>query len=157
MNSPNVPALVIEPIKWGYRWRQNQETRLWTRRFYYSQFSAAAGSATLDLTNFPAGLAIEGAFCWIKAAFTGGAVSATAFSAGTTGSATAYINAVDVFTAASLTKQGATLTPGTMLNMTTPNGAGTVRLTIATTTANTNALTAGAVDLFLRLRAVRLQ
>jgi hypothetical protein len=156
MTAP-VRQLVVEPIKRGFRWRQDQETRLWSRRFYYSQFSAAAGSATLDVTGFPGGLLIEGAFCWIHTAFTGGAVSATAFSAGTTGSATAYINAQDVFTAASLLKPGVTIVPGTPLNATTPNGAGTVRLTIATTTANTNALTAGNVDLFLRLRAVRLQ
>lgn len=148
---------VIEPIKWGYRWRENQESRLFTRQFYFSQFAAAAGSKTLDFT-MRGGLIIEGAFCYVHTAFTGGAVSATAFSAGTTGGATAYINAQDVFTNADVVLPGVTLVPGTTLSTsTTPRAAATVRLTIATTTANTNALTAGSLTLFLRLRAVRLQ
>ena len=146
----------VEPIKFGFRWRENQESKLFTRRFYFSQFSAASTSATLDLTAFAGGIVIEGAFVWIPVAWTGGAVSATTFSAGTTGSATAYINAVDVFTANLLVKAGVTQTPGTVLNTTTPTASGTIRLTVTTTSANTNALTAGSVDLFLRLRAIRL-
>lgn len=156
--SGNLTTPGVEPIKFGYRLRQNQEAKLWFRQFYFSQFSAAAGSKTLDLTNFAGGLIIEGAYCYVHTAFTGGAVSATAFSAGTTGAATAYINAQDVFTAADVVLPGATLVPGTTLSTsTTPRATATVRLTLATTTANTNALTAGSLTLFLILRAVRLQ
>lgn len=146
--------VIVNSLEWGYRWRANQETKLWYRTLYYSQFSAAAGSATLDDATFPGGMLIEGAFIYIFAAFTGGAVSATTFSLGTTGSATAYVNAQDVFTAAGLFKPGATIVPGTPLNATSPLAAGTVRFTINTTTANTNALTAGRVDVYMRLRNV---
>ncbi len=156
--SGNVQTPGVEPIKWGYRFRQNQESRLWTRQFYFSQFSAAAGTKVLDLTTFAGGLIIEGAFCYVHTAFTGGAVTATTFSTGTTGSATLYINAQDVFTAADVVLPGAAIVPGTTLSTsTTPRAAATVRLTINTTTANTSALTAGSLTLFLRLRAVRLQ
>jgi hypothetical protein len=158
MAGGNVTTPGVEPIKWGYRFRQNQECRLWTRQFYFSQFSAAAGSKVLDITNFAGGLLIEGAFCYVHTAFTGGAVSATAFSAGTTGSAALYINAQDVFTNADAVLPGVAIVPGTTLSTsTTPRATATVRLTIATTTANTNALTAGSLTLFLYLRAVRLQ
>ncbi len=125
---PQKSEMVVNSVELGYRWRQNQEAKLWYRTLYFSQFSAASTSATLDDATFPGGTIIEGA----------------------------YINAQDVFTAGSIMKPGATLVPGTPLNATTPNGAGTVRFTVTTTTANTNALTAGRVDVYMILRSVAL-
>ncbi len=146
--------MVVNSLEAGFRWRQNQESKLWSRTLYFSSFAAAAGTATLDDATFPGGTLIEGAFVYIYAVFTGGAVSATTFSMGTTGSATAYVNAVDVFAAAGIFKTGATIVPGTAMNATSPLAAGTVRFTINTTTANTNALTAGRVDCYIRTRSV---
>lgn len=152
----NKQECVVGSLESGFRWRANQESKLWTRTLYYSQFSAAAGSATLDDSALPGGMIIEGAYLYIYATFKGGAVSATTFSLGPTGSPTAYINAQDVWTTASIMMPGATLVPGTPLNATTPTAAGTVRFTINTTTANTNALTTGRLDVYMILRAVAL-
>ncbi|HXU06349.1 MAG TPA: hypothetical protein VN903_35580 [Polyangia bacterium] len=151
---PQKSEMVVNSLEAGFRWRQNQESKLWARTLYFSSFSAAAGSATLDDATFPGGTLIEGAFIYIYAVFAGGAVSATTFSMGTTGSATAYVNAQDVFTAAGIFKPGVTIVPGTPMNATSPLAAGTVRFTVTTTTANTNALTTGRVDCYIRTRSV---
>jgi hypothetical protein len=138
-------------------WTQAGPSQLWTRRLYFSQFAAAATTGNLDIAGFPAGMVIKGAYAWLIANFTGGAVGSATLSIGTTGAATAYMAATSVFTGARKQLVGLTQVPGLFLNATTPTAAGTVRFALVTTVANTNALTAGAVDVFLDLAAVPLR
>lgn len=129
---------------------------LWTRRFSYLDFAAAATTGNKDVTGFPGGLAIEGAFFWLITNFTGGGAGSATLSAGTTGSATAYVAATSVFTGARKAVVGVTIVPGTFLDATTPTGAGTIRFALVSD-VNTNLLTAGTVDVYVRLRAVSLR
>jgi hypothetical protein len=141
-----------------WRWKANGGAGVFTERVYFRDFAAAATTANLDLTGFPGGIVIEGAFVMFNTNFTGGAVATCTMSVGTTGSPAAYVAATTVFSGATVTAPianvGLTLVPGTFLNAATPLGAGTVRVQLITTVANTNALTAGVADIWLRLRAV---
>jgi len=143
-----------------FKWRENQESKLWTRRFQWGDFANAAVSKVVDLTNFRAGAIIEGAFILLVQNFTGGGSSTATFSIGTTAAATAYVNAQNVFAGAGandpIFRAGATLVPGTALNATHPAQSATVRFTL-TVDVNTNLLTQGIVDVFLRLRFVALR
>jgi hypothetical protein len=160
MPGGNVVTPGVDPWAKAYRWRENQETKLWTRRYQWGDFAAAATAKVIDVTNFRAGALIEGAFILLVQNFTGGGNATATFSAGTTGAATAYINAQDVFSGAAandpITRHGATLVPGTALNETHPTASATVRFTL-TTSVNTNLLTAGIVDVFLRLRFIAMR
>ncbi len=156
----NLMAAGVDNIRRGFRWRQNESAKLWYRRYQYGDFATAATTLVKDVTNFPGGAIIEGAYIALIQNFTGGGNATATFSAGTTGSATAYINAVDVFTGAAafqpLMRAGATLVPGTPLNATNPAAAATVRFTL-TTSVNTNLVTAGILDVFLKLTFIALK
>jgi len=140
------------------------------KRVYFTDFSKAATTADLDTqavsgqttgfpwVAFPAGLEIEGAGFYTVTLFSGGAVSAATLSVGTTGSATAYVAATNVFTGATVFAcVGAAIVPFTFLHGTGVPAKSTVRVELVTTTANTSVLTAGKADIYLKLRAVSLR
>lgn len=129
---------------------------LWTRRFHYADFAAAAATGNKDISGFPGGLVIEGAWAWLITNFTGGGAGSATLSIGTTGSPALYVAATSVFSGARKALVGLTLVPGTFLNPTTPTDSATVRFQLIAN-VNTNLLTAGAVDVYLRLRAVSLR
>jgi hypothetical protein len=160
MPGGNVVMPFVDYWNKAFKWRENQETKLWTRRFYAADFSAASHSKTVDLTNFRAAAIIEGAFALLQQNFAGGGAGSATFSAGTTGAATAYINAGSVFSGAAANDPvpvtGVTLVPGTFLNATHPIQSATVRFTLACD-VNTNLLTTGVLDIFLRLRFVAIR
>lgn len=155
--SGNVLVAGVDNLRRAFRWRQGEGSKLWSRRYQYTDFATAGVAQTVDVTPFPGGAFIEGAFILLVRNFIGGGASTATFSAGTTGAATAYINAANVFTGAAanqvLARAGATLVPGTPLNATNPALAGTVRFTL-TADVNTSLLTQGILDVFLRLRFV---
>lgn len=156
-------AVIVSPKTLGDNFIIDQGSLYFRKRVYFNDFSAAATTVNLDVqqpdpwTRFPAGLEIEGAGISLVTNFTGGAVSAATLSVGTTGSATAYVAATDVFTGAYKTIKGATLVPFTMLAGTGAPAVSTVRVQLVTTTANANALTAGKADIYLKLRAVSIR
>lgn len=152
---PNRP-LVVSPRVRAVNWVQDQGTQLWTRRFSFKDFAAAATTGNKDVDGFPGGLTIEGAFFWLITNFTGGGAGSATLSAGTTGSAAAYVAATSVFTGARKAVVGLTLVPGTFLNASTPTDSGTIRFALVSD-VNTNLLTAGAVDVYVRLRAASLR
>lgn len=160
MPGGNVVMPWVDPWRKAFRWRENETSKLWTRRYQWGDFAAAAVTKVVDVVNFRAGAIIEGAFLLLVQNFTGGGAGSATFSAGTTGSATAYINAQNVFAGAAandpIFRVGATLVPGTALNATHPAQSATVRFTL-TTDVNTNLLTAGILDVFLRLRFIALR
>lgn len=160
MPGGNVVTPFVDYWRKGFHWRENEGTKLWTRRYQWGDFTAAATSKVIDVTNFRAGALIEGAFILLVQNFTGGGNATATFSAGTTGAATAYVNAQDVFAGAAafdpIFRAGATIVPGTALNATHPTPSATVRFTL-TTSVNTSLLTAGIVDVFLRLRFVAIR
>jgi hypothetical protein len=160
MPGGNVVTPFVDYWSKAFKWRENQESKLWTRRYQWGDFAAAAVTKVIDVTNFRAGAIIEGAFILLVQNFTGGGAGSATFSAGTTAAATAYINAQNVFAGAAandpIFRAGATLVPGTALNATHPIQSATVRFTL-TADVNTNLLTAGIVDVFLRLRFVAIK
>lgn len=118
----------------------------------YSQFSAAATTATVDVFYASDGDYIL-AFGLVVpvVAFAGGAVSAATVSLGLSTALTGLVAAKNVFTGASLGRANAT----TAANLGTspiyvPKG-GKVQAQLTTTTANTNALTAGQVQISIGL------
>lgn len=141
------------------RWNANHGGGLWTRRVTFKDFNGVAGTTgNLDITKFPGGMMIRGAFLWIITDFLGGAISALTLSAGTTGSAAAYIAATSAFSGAPKIIPGVTaLVSGTFLAAATaPNAQATVRVQAVSTAANLTALTQGKADLFLDLQAVNV-
>lgn len=154
-----VRKIVVSPKRRGDVLDQDSNAIMFWRRLNYKDFAAASTTGNLDLTGFPGGLVIEGAFLYLVTVFAGGSVSAATLSVGTTGSVADYVAATNVFTGATApaTLVGKTLVPGTFLNMTTPTSAGTIRVQLLTTTANTNALLSGKADLYVRLRAASIR
>jgi hypothetical protein len=157
----NVQQCGVDPRRRAFRWRQDESSKLWTRRFQFATFATAGVAQTLDMTAFPGGALIEGAFLVLIQNFAGGGSATATFSAGTTGTPTAYINAADVFTGAAanapIARPGATLVPGTFLQGTGNLDSGaTVRFTL-TVDVNTNLLTTGILDVYLRLRFVAIK
>lgn len=150
---------IVDSLRYGFRWREGQEAKLWHRRFYVAQFSAAAVTKVIDVTTFPGGMLVEGGHATLIQNFAGGGASTCVLSAGTTGATTKYINAQNIFTGASagvvVGILGATQVPGIFLNTSAPSGLGTVRFTV-TADVNTNLLTTGIIDIFLRLRACKI-
>jgi hypothetical protein len=160
MPGGNVVTPFVDYWNKAFKWRENQETKLWTRRYVAADFTASAHSKIVDITNFRAAAIIEGAFLLLEQNFAGGGAGSATFSAGTTGSATAYINAANVFTGAAandpIPLTGVTLVPGTFMNATHPIQSATLRLTLACD-VNTSLLTTGILDIFLRLRFVAIR
>ena len=164
----NPEALRVNP-KWYIQdaLYVDQWTLLFRKRVYFTDFAAAATTVNLDTqlgqsvwTQFPAGLEILGAYFSFSQNFTGGAVGSCTLSAGTTGSPAAYVAATSVFTGAPKINVGLTQVPGTFLSGSGSypfTGNGTVRIQMVTTVANTNALTAGRADFYMRLQAASIR
>ena len=142
------------------RWEANNGACVWTRRVYFSNFAAAALTGNLDIGGFgPGPIVIEGCWAIVNTPFAGGAAATATLSAGTTASPALYMAATNVFTTTGATPTapvvnvGLTLVPGTMLaTAATPLNTATVRFQLVTTVGNTNVLTAGVADVYLRLR-----
>ena len=154
MTLPRV--LQVDWKRQNVSWAQDDSAMLWRRRLYFSDFAAAATTGNKDIASFPGGLLIEGAFFWLITNFTGGGAATATLSAGTTGSAAAYVAATDVFAGARKAIVGLTLVPGTFLNASVPTDSATVRFALVAS-VNTNLLTTGSVDVYLRLRAASLE
>ena len=156
----NVTTPYVDYLRKAFHWRENESSKLWVVRFYASSFSAASHSKIVDNTNFRGGAFIRGAWLLLQQNFAGGGAGSATFSAGTTGAATAYINAANVFTGASANNPipltGATLVPGTALNAANPAATATVRFTLACD-VNTSLLTTGVVDVVLDLQFMSIR
>lgn len=162
-----IRPLKVQPKNSGDDFPTDANARVFRVRLKYNMFSTAATTANLDTltlptpniwTSFPGGLIVEDVRIGLITVFAGGSISACTLSVGTTGSATAYLGATNVFTGATA---AGNVTPGAGASLNamlsgnaTPNGVGTVRVQLVTTTANANALTSGVVDLYMRLRAI---
>jgi hypothetical protein len=160
MPGGNVVTPFVDYWRKAFKWRENETSKLWTRRYQFGDFAAAAVSKVIDITNIRAGALIEGAFILLVQNFTGGGSGSATFSMGTTGSATAYVNAANVFAGAAandpIFRAGATQVPGTAMNATHPTQSATLRLTL-TVDVNTNLLTTGILDIFVRMRFVSIK
>jgi hypothetical protein len=159
--APTRQIIVDLDFTFPARWKANGAAFMWTRRVYFRDFAAAALTGDLDVVGFPGGVVIEGAGALVNTPFSGGAAATATLSAGTTGSPALYMAAQDVFTTTAATPTapkalvGLTLVPFTFLGTAaTPLALSTVRFRLTTTVGNTNVLTAGVADVFLRLRAV---
>lgn len=112
----------------------------------YAAFAAAATTSEINLgLTLPAGGYVRTVKIKHSTAFSGGAVAACTLQVGITGTANRYAAAFDVFSAVSATNY----------QVTNPNlgeshtATTTVKCTLTTTGANTNALTAGSVDVWV--------
>ena len=112
----------------------------------YAAFAAAATTSEINLgLTLPAGGYVRTVKIKHSTAFSGGAVAACTLQVGITGTANRYAAAFDVFAAVSATNY----------QVTNPNlgeshtATTTVKCTLTTTGANTNALTAGSVDIWV--------
>jgi hypothetical protein len=160
MAAPTRQIIVDLDFTYPQRWKANGAAFIWTRRVYFRDFAAAAVTGDLDVVGFPGAVLVEGAYAMVNTPFTGGAAATATLSAGTTGSPALYMAAQDVFSTTAATPTapkalvGLTLVPGTYLGTAaTPLATSTVRFRLTTTVGNTNVLTAGVADVFLRLRA----
>ena len=157
MTAPVRQCIVDLDTSYPSRWKANGAAFLWTQRIYFNEYNAASTTTNFDLTGFPGLAVIEGAWVLVNTNFTGGGAGSATFSVGTTGSPALYVAATSVFaTAATKTVPvalvGLTLVPGTYLGTAaTPAAAATVRTQLISN-VNTNLLTAGVLDLFIKLR-----
>lgn len=127
----------------------------------YKKFAAASTTGNYDITNFPGGVILEEAFLFLRTNFTGGGAGTATISVGSTGAATSYVLATSVFSGAPKAIGAVVAEKGTLMalpntnfvNASTPTAAGTIRVQLVAD-VNTNLLTAGNADLFLKLRAV---
>jgi hypothetical protein len=144
-------------------WRQMGGWQAYVRRIYFNSppFNTTAGlTGNLDLTGFPGGLMIRGAFVIFTQNWTGGSVATATISVGTVASPAAFVAATTVFSGATpittpVVNAGLTQVPGVFL-ATPPIGQGTVRVQLITTVGNINTLTAGRADIYLMLSAVNI-
>lgn len=160
MPGGNVVTPFVDPWRKAFKWRENEGSKRWVRRYQWGDFAAAAVSKVIDVTNFRAGAVIRGAWILLVQNFLGGGAGSCTFSAGTTAAATAYINAANVFAGAAandpIFRTGATLVPGTALNASHPIQSATVRFTL-TADVNVNLLTQGILDVILDLEFIALR
>lgn len=112
----------------------------------HTDFAAAATTSTINLFTLAAGSIVHSVKVKHSATFTGGGVTAATLSVGIAGTLTKYVNAHNVFQATGDTVLA--IGPSTP---TAENHASTVTVqaTLTTTTANTNALTSGTVDVWI--------
>lgn len=151
--------MIIDPRKAEPPWLQDDAGSWEQFNINYKTFaSASLGTVPLDLTGYPAGAYIVGAFIRNRQNWLGGGAATATLSMGTTASATAYVGAASVFAAAPSTLPGTTLVPGTFVNATTPTASGTIRIQLVVTggTGFTNQLTQGNADVFIWLAAMKL-
>lgn len=123
----------------------------------YTAYAAAAVTGDVTLCTLPAKTRVVGFYSDTTAAFTGGAVSATTLKVGLTAGAAEVLAVHDIFSAA-ITKGLADADMGTSMvrsaliqNAYFPSFTTTKTLVarITTTTANTNALTAGSTTFYV--------
>lgn len=150
-----VRKIIVSPKRRGDALDQDSSAILFWRRLNVADFAAASTTGNLDLTGFPGGLTIEGAFLVNVVDWAGGGAASATLSVGTTGTADAYVAATSVFTGVgNVAIVGKTIVPGTFLGgAATPLASGTVRVALVSS-VNTNLMTAGKADLYIRLRAV---
>lgn len=151
-----VRKIIVSPKRLGDAMDQDSGAILFRRRVYVAEFAAAATTGNLDLTGFPGGMLIEGAFVFRITPFTGGGAGSATISVGSTGDAVKYVAATTVFTGSGTSIVGLTQVPGTFINSTTPTAAGTVRIALVAD-VNTNLLTFGKADVYLRLRSASVR
>ncbi len=152
-----VRKIIVNAKKRGDMLDQDGSAILFWRRLQIADFSAAGTTNNVDLTGFPGGLLVAGAFAYLVADFAGGGGATATISLGTTGDVTKYIAATDVFTGqAPKAIVGKTIVPGTFLNTTTPTASGTIRATLVTD-INSNLFTTGKVDIYVQLRAASIR
>ena len=117
----------------------------------YSDFADASTSKTITLTTLPAGAVFNSAKAKHSASFTGGAVSAATLEVGISSDHDKYLVAFNVFQATG----NATLGYNTPEVAETHAGAGTaITGTLTTTSANTDQLTAGSVDIWIEYSVI---
>lgn len=151
-----VRKIIVSPKRRGDMLDQDDGSILFWRRVQYQDFAAGATTGNLDLTGFPGGLLVEGAFIFSVTNFTGGGAGSATLSAGSTGDAEKYVAATSVFSGSPKAVVGKTIVPGTFLNTSTPTAAGTVRIALVAD-VNTNLLTAGKADIYIKLRAASIR
>ena len=123
----------------------------------YAAFSAAATTADKTIATLPAKTRLVGIVADCTTAFTGGAVSAASLKIGSSAGGTQFLALSDVFTSAATYGLAdadlgtALVRSAAVLGGTLPSWSSTttVNARITTTTANTNALTAGSVTVYL--------
>ncbi len=159
---PHNNAVEIRTKQYG-DWLQTDQSSLYFRkRVYFTDFATAATTGNVDVlqpdpwTHFPAGIEIEGAGISLITNFTGGGAGTATLSVGTTGDAVAYVAATSVFSGAYKKIAGKTLVPFTFLEGTGAPAKSTVRVALVCD-VNTNLLTAGKADIYLKLRAVSVR
>ena len=158
MAAPSRQMIVDLDMAFPARWKANGAAFVWTERIYFNNYNQASTTTNFDLLGFPGGVMIEGAWVLVNTNFTGGGAGSATFSAGTTGTPTLYVAATSVFATAGtktvpVALVGAAQVPGTFLGTAaTPLASATVRTQLVVN-VNTNLLTAGVLDFYMRLRA----
>jgi hypothetical protein len=116
--------------------------------FAGGDFTAAATTQTYTLMTLAAGMLVKKAALRLITALSGGAVSACVALVGKTGTTNAYVTSTNVFTGSTIiTKAG----DGASFNQACGeafDAASALIVTITTTGANVNALTAGEINVF---------
>ena len=153
---PLARQMTIDPRKTEGPWLQNDDYKWKMVHLSFGMFLTAGLTANFDLTGFPAGCLITGAFIRNRQNWTGGAIATATLSVGSTGSPAIYVAATNVFSGAPATLVGITQAPGTFVNSANPLAAGTIRIQLVTTVGNTNALLTGSADVFISLGGAKL-
>lgn len=155
-------AVMVNPKKYGDNLDVDKGSLYFRSRVYYSDFATAATTGEISVlrpvpwANFPAGIEIEGAGLSLITNFTGGGNATATLAIGSATDPDLYLDETDVFTGAYKSAVGLTIVPFTMVAGTGAPAKGTVQVTLVTS-VNTNLLTAGKADIYLKLRAVSLR
>ena len=154
---------IVSPKRLGEGFDEDGTAHVMRVALNYKDFAAASTTGNFDLVNFPGGLILEDCWAILRQEFSGGAVATATLSVGINGASTQFILAQNVFTGAGAplplgvapAQKGVMYSSPTtvFLVQATPWTVGNIRVACVTSVANTNALTAGKVDLFLKLRA----
>lgn len=114
-------------------------------------FSAAAGSQTYTLASLVAGHRIKDAALKVVTPVSGGAISAATAVLGKTGTTNAYITSADVFTGTAVKAKAGDGASFNQAGGEAFSAASALILTLATTSANVNAATAGELHVLFSL------
>lgn len=156
---PIARKIVVDPRYPEKQWQTNDAGQWFQQRLNWKDpiFQVAATTINYDITGFPAGTAIVGAFLRNGVNWTGGAIATATLSLGTTASPATYIAATSVFSGSPKTvQQAATMLTGTFINAANPLSAGTIRAQLILTGANGSALLTGWCDVFIGIQAFKL-